>query len=448
MIYLLALYWALLPVIGKKWSWIVFLSPLLDTNFLLYAPMDYGPSLFQFFFISLALGALFRYLVDFDLKYYRLVWFFTGCLLAQKLTALPVALAIIFITAAFALRFLWKSGGQFRLAPVIVPYGIIPATLFLTPLAPHLLYFYLAGLDNLFTMTESGDRVPYLAALLSNFLNVYHIFDGTRWYQQITHEVLERSPMVLFISGLATMLASVIICLVSGCAKKLRLAAIASTGLFILAFLLFPVFGGLNRPWHFFILTPLFACGFIISTAVLLTFFKNRRKKPALWFRAGIVVCLIAGVGMGVIHGSGVLERIVQKKGVCVTSPAITDVYESLKATGIRKIFGVNYAIAYPVYVMSKGQIRVDELAWTDLSEEKIDEMLNTVDANPEVAIVYRLCGHKEESADWVSWLNHEPQVFDLIERVEAESDGLDIQVISDEKATDYILIHRPGQTP
>ena len=151
---------------------------------------------------------------------------------------------------------------------------------------------------------------------------------------------------------------------------------------------------------------------------------------------------------MGVSHGFGVLERIVQKKGVCVTSPAITDVYESLKATGIRKIFGVNYAIAYPVYVMSKGQIRVDELAWTDLSEEKIDEMLNTVNANPEVAIVYRLCGHKEESADWVSWLNHEPQVFDLIERVEAESDGLDIQVISDERATDYTLIHRPGEAP
>ena len=448
MAYLLALYWALLPVVGKRWAWVVFLSPLLDTNFLLFAPMDYGPSLFQFIFISLALGALFRYVVNFELKHYRLVWFFTGCLLAQKLTAIPIAVAIIVITIAFAARSVWKSAGQIRLSSVIKSYGIIPSLLFLIPMAPHLLYFYLSGFANLFSMTADGVRHPYFAALIGNSVNFHTMFDGTRWYQQITFEALERLPPVLFISGLATMLASVAICFTYGCRKKLGMPAIASTGVFILGFLLYPAFGGLNRPWHFFILTPLFACGFIISIAVLVTSFENRWAKFAVWFRGTIIVCLISGVGFSATHGFEILQKIENKKGVCVTSPAITDVYESLRAAGIKKIFGINYSIANPVYVLSKGSIRTDELAWTDLSEVKIDEMLETLKEDSEVAMVYRLCGHKEESTKWISWLNHEPQIFELIKRVDSENSGLDIQVISDERATDFVLIRNlPGDS-
>jgi len=446
MIYLLALYWALLPVVGKRWAWVVFMSPLLDTNFLLFAPMDYGPSLFQFIFISLALGALFRYLVKFELRYYRLVWFFTGCVLAQKLTAIPIAVAIILITMAFAIRFLWKSEDSIRLSSLIKSYGIIPSLLFLIPMIPHLLYFYLSGFENLLTMTADGVRDPYFAALLSNVINFSTMFDGTRWYQQITLEGLERCPPVLFISGLVTMLVSVAVCFKYGCRKKLSMPAIATTGLFFLGFLLFPVFGGLNRPWHFFILTPLFACGFIISIAVLLTCVENRWKNLAVWFRGGIVVCLVSGAGISATHGFGILQKIENKKGVCITSPAITDVYENLRAANITKIFGINYAIAYPVYVLSKGSIRADELAWTDLTNEKIDEMLDRVKENSEVAIVYRSCGHKEESAKWISWLNHEPQIFELIKRVDSETPRLDIQIISDERAADFVLIRNiPG---
>lgn len=448
MTYLLALYWALLPVVGKRWAWVVFMSPLLDTNFLLFAPMDYGPSLFQFVFISLALGALFRYLVNFELKYYRLVWFFTGCLLAQKLTAIPIAVAIIFITMAFTIRFLWKSAGQIRWPSIIKSYGIIPSLLFLIPMVPHLIYFYLAGFANLFSMTADGVRDPYFAALLSNVISISTMFDGTRWYQHIALEALERFPPVLFISGLATMLASVAVCLTFGCRKELRLPAFASTGLFFLAFLLFPVFAGLNRPWHFFILTPLFACGFIISIAVLLTCFENRWKSFAAWFRWVIVVCLVSGAAISVAHGFEVLQKIENRKGVCITSPAITDVYENLRATDTRKIYGINYAIAYPVYVLSKGSIRADELAWTDLSKEKIDEMLGTVKENSDVAIVYRLCGHKEESAKWVSWLNHEPQVFDLIKQVDSELPSLDIQIIDGGRATEFVLIRKSPVDP
>jgi hypothetical protein len=105
------------------------------------------------------------------------------------------------------------------------------------------------------------------------------MFDGTRWYQMITHEVLEKSPLVLFITGLAPMLASVTICFMYGSSERFRLPAFASASLFFLSFLVFPLFGGLNRPWHFFILTPLFACGFIISIAVFLKFFRKQMEE-------------------------------------------------------------------------------------------------------------------------------------------------------------------------
>lgn len=79
MAYLLALYWALIPAIGKNWACLAFTAPLFDTNFQLTAPMDTGPSLSQYIFISLALGSLFRYLSGARLTHYWLTWFFCGC---------------------------------------------------------------------------------------------------------------------------------------------------------------------------------------------------------------------------------------------------------------------------------------------------------------------------------------------------------------------------------
>ena len=107
MVYLIALYWAILPIAGRKWAWLVFASPFVDTNFLITAPMDTGPSLFQYIFISLTLGVLFRYLSSSDMKYYRMIWFFTGCVLAQKLTSIPVVIAFIILTGIL-------SFGRFR----------------------------------------------------------------------------------------------------------------------------------------------------------------------------------------------------------------------------------------------------------------------------------------------------------------------------------------------
>jgi hypothetical protein len=62
---------------------------------------------------------------------------------------------------------------------------------------------------------------------------------------------------------------------------------------------------------------------------------------------------------------------------------------------------------------------------------------------DPELAMVYRLCSDEGESAERVSWLNHEPGIYELIKRVESEKPGLDVQMISDERGTDYVLVRK-----
>jgi hypothetical protein len=444
-IYLLALYWALLPAIGR-WAWVVFASPLLDTNFLLIAPMDFGPSLFQFISISLAMGALFRYLGDRDRAYYRLIWFFSGCVLAQKLTAVPVVLSLMAVAIAFSCKPFWKFVGGHRWPAAVKAYGIVPAILFLIPLVPHLLYFWRSGFTDLFSMTTDGVRSPYFAALAENFKYVSTMFDGADWHQRIALDDTASAslPPVLFICVLALMLASAVIYFTSVREKRLGTHAIVSTVLMLGSFVLFPVFRGLNRPWHFWILTPAFACCFIISSAACLSFLANRWRKSAVYFQITFGVCLALGVASSAAHGLGVLRKIDHKKGACLTSPAITEVYHSLRAADIKMIYGVNYSLASPIYVLSKGTIRADELAWTDLTKDKIDEMLNRVRSDPEVGMVYRFCGCKEGDQNWIRWLNRDPQIFELIKRVEAEDSTLDVRTIRDERETRFVVIRKP----
>jgi hypothetical protein len=444
MIYLLALYWALLPVIGK-WAWVVFATPFLDTNFLLISPMDFGPSLFQFIFISLAMGALFRYLAYSAMEYYLLVWFFTGCILAQKLTAIPIAIGFIAITIAFSFRSLWKTACRFPLKTNAVSYGIVPALLFLVPMIPHLLYFWRSGFTDLFSMTADGIRGPYLDSLFRNLKYFHTMFDGVEWCRRITLDYSAPAgfPPVLFISGIVFLAASVVVVSASGREKKYGMPALAGAALFLCIFLIYPVFRGLNRPWHFFVMTPIFACCFIISFAHLLSYFANRWRRFTVCFLSLFVLCLALWIGFSTVHGLGVLRQIKSRKGVCLTSPAITDVYKALRAAGIEKIYGINYSIAFPIYVLSKGKIRAEELAWNDLTDEKIGELLDSVKENSETAMVYRFCGCKEGSRDWIRWLNREPQIFDLIERVDWERSAFDIKTVRDNRATDFVLIRK-----
>jgi hypothetical protein len=447
LVYMLALYWALLPVIGR-WAWVVFAWPCLDTNFLLFAPMDFGPSLFQCIFISLAMGALFRYLVDRDMAYYRLIWFFTGCTLAQKLTALPVVISLMSITIAFAGRSFWKSIDRHRWRRTLMSYAITPALMFLIPMIPHLVYFARSGFADLFAMTAEGVRRPYFSSLADNFKYYHTIFDGVDWAHRITLDYsapIETSP-ILFFCVFALVVVSLIIYFASGRDKKNSIHAVTSFGLIVLGFLIYPLFGGLGRPWHYFILTPIFACCLILSTAACLSYLESRWPKFAAHFRSIFALCLALGIAAGAAHGLKVLHYIENKKGSCFTSPAINDVYRALRAANIRMVYGVNYSIAYPIYVLSKGTISVEEMAWTDLTKEKTEELLNRARENTETAVIYRFCACKEWEQNSLNWLNRDPQIFEFINKVDSERFTLDIKNFEDKRETKFVLIRRAQQ--
>ena len=449
MIYLLALYWALLPAIGR-WSWLVFASPFLDTNFLLVAPMDYGPSLFQYTFISLAMGALFRYLADSDMKYYRLIWFFTGCILAQKLTAIPIVISLIAITIVISCRAFWRTAVNHQLRAAAKSYVIIPSLLFLIPMIPHFLYFWRSGLRDLLTMTADGARFPYFGSLMDNFKYFSTMFDGSDWCQRITldYSTPAKLPPVLFVFVLVVMAASLVIYFTSGSEKRHCMPAIVSIALLLGNFLIYPVFRGLYRPWHFFVLTPLFACCGILSCANCLSYLANRWRKFAVYIQCVVALFLTLCVTFGAARGFEVLRWIESRKGVCLTSPAITEAYEALKAANVKMIYGLSYSIAQPIYVLSKGTIRVEELGFTDLTKEKIDELLKNVRENSEAAIVYRFCGCKEGDPNWIRWLNRDPPIVEFIRRVDSEHSSLDIKTIRDGRKTDFVLIRKSRKHP
>ncbi len=441
---LLALRWALSPAIAR-WAWIVFAWPLLDANFLLVAPMDFGPSLFQCIFISLAMGALFRYLDNPDGTYFRMIWFFSGCVLAQKLTAIPVVISLVAMTIVVSWKPFWKSAGENGWPAAIKSYGIVPASALLIPMIPHLLYFWKSGLTDFLSMTGDGVRGPYFASLVGNFKYVRSMFDGADWYQRITLDSPAPAgvPPVLFYCVLGLMLVSVVIFFASTREKKLGMHAAVSAALFLGSFLMLPAFKGLNRPWHFWILTPMFACCFILSGATCLSFLANRWRKSAIYVQGVFAACLALGIAYSAVYSFGILGKIDHRKGVCLTSPAITKAHGALRAANIKRIYGVNYSIAYPVYVLSKGAIRAEELAWTDLTKEKIEEMLNRVRLDPKMGMVYRFCGCKEGDQDWIRWLNRDPQIFDLMKRLESESATLDIDTIKDERETRFVIVRK-----
>jgi hypothetical protein len=100
---------------------------------------------------------------------------------------------------------------------------------------------------------------------------------------------------------------------------------------------------------------------------------------------------------------------------VCITSPAVNDLYSALNASKVKIGYAINYSIAGPVYVLSEGVIRLEDLAWTALTQEKMNEMFRTIQADSGTGIVYRYCGCEEGDTDWIKWLNRSPEIFGFI---------------------------------
>jgi hypothetical protein len=440
-LHLAALYWALIPAVGKKWACLVFAAPLMDTNFLLTAPMDAGPNLFQYLFLNLALGATLRYLAGSQPRHYWLAGFFSGCVLAQKLTSAPLVLGfavILLLLAARDFRTRMRTHGA---GSALVIFLAIPAAAFLIPLIPHLTYLFRSGLGDLFSMQATGPRPPFLTVLGDNFSYFRAMFDGIDWYRRIA---LDSRPMATpfpIWSTLGLVLMAFALALAFRNGKKGKHFASICIGLFIAGFLLFPFFKELNRPWHLYALTPIFTAAWVAAFVQIFDRFASRSGRWRLGAHTAGFILLAACVAPGIIHGLGMLRRIDAYKGMSITSPAIYDVYQAMQRQNLQEIHAVNYSLDTPIYVLSKGSIRVEDLTWTELTAAKIEELLGKIQANPQSGILYRYCGSREWDPEWMKWLNRETEIQRLNAMAERLHPQIQIVRCADKRQTEFVLI-------
>ena len=442
MLYLLAIYWALLPAIGKKWAWVAFVVPLVDTNFLVTVPMDMGPTLFQNIFVSLILGALFRYVCHHELKHYRRIWFFNGCLLAQKLTAIPIVISFAVLTICLALRYHRALIFSKPLKGAVLRLVLAPAVLFLIPMIPYFVYLYKSGLEPLFSATADAARAPYLQAITDNFSFFRNMFDGTDWYQRITlNSIPTVSPPLIFQWGLAAIPVSILLFLIARKHRDYEPFALIAAGLGAAGFLLMPAFRGLDRPWHFYILSPLLLTACAAATVHVLS--QSARRFGRFRIHAGVILAAgcLTGIGLSAVRGMALVRRMEDNKGICLTSAAINEAYAAIQAAHVKSVYAVNYSLAYPIYVLSNGSLKVEEFCWKDLTQERIDELFAKLKSDPDGAILYRYCGCKTGEASWIQYLNKDPQISDFIKRVNQESRGLNHTSLKDAYQTEFVVL-------
>jgi hypothetical protein len=356
-------------------------------------------------------------------------------------------IGIIILTGILSFRRFWQATAAHQAWPAIKSFYVIPGLYFLIPMIPHLFYFYKRGFSALYVATADGVRGPYFPSLSQNFSFFRSMFDGANWYLRITLEKIAVTPPPIFaLSLLVALASSLTLYLVFNTEKEYGKYAVICMVLCIGSFLLYPVFRGLDRPWHFYILTPILIGGSIIAIAHCLSFATNRRKGFAGFVLILFAAGLVSNIAFGTTHGMEMLRRIESRKGACITSPALYDVFRAMKSANLRKIYVINYSLAYPIYVLSGGNIQVEDLYWADLTQQRMDEWFEKLRSNPGIGIAYRYCSCMEGDPSWLSWMNREPQIYEFIKRLEVERATLNVMSIKDDRQTEFVVISQSGK--
>lgn len=117
--------------------------------------------------------------------------------------------------------------------------------------------------------------------------------NGTAWFQSLTTKSLSTmGPSAYTIWGFCVMIASFLILLIPQTDRKAAKCAAACIGVGAFSFTAMPAFRGLNRPWHFFILEPLFLAGSVTATIHVLSFIADwsGKYRKAIGPILGVVV--------------------------------------------------------------------------------------------------------------------------------------------------------------
>lgn len=397
MLYLFSLWWALSAAVPRHFSLMVFLVPMLDPNFLVYAPMDYGPFLMQAIATAMAVGCLGRYITTSDRAYVFLSFLAAGMILAQKLTALPILISYLAALTVFAY-------------PTLVYFNrkqiLLMMILFTVPLIPHLVYFGKSGVTDLITMTRPDRNLPYFAKLKADFLFFMKSFDGVDWVNRLTGKELHPRPPAA--TGYAGVIV-VVIGSINNLFVKDRTISERRIGwmylfLLIAGFISFAFFKGLDRPWHYHLLRPLFMLAVFHSIFLL---YRYGIQKYSTVLVYGTACLLLLGVLVpAVANGWKLLELQEQEKGFVLTSLGLYHLERELESRGARKVFCLNYSLCNPLYVLSGGRLTVVDMTWAKFSDALLSRTFEDTYHGKDTFIVYRHSYYKEWDQDWIRWLN------------------------------------------
>jgi hypothetical protein len=161
--------------------------------------------------------------------------------------------------------------------------------------------------------------------------------------------------------------------------------------------------GGLNRPWHFFILHPAFVLGVSVTAymAVIL-FFAKFNFFVSIW----VVASWIGLIGQGVVLSWTGLSLIQNVHGVNLTSPGLYAVRDFLINHQASRVICVSYSICHPLYALTEGKILTIDAAFDPLSLASWSWMQEFL-KQPNTCIIYRRSiSTAYTQGDWLKWLN------------------------------------------
>lgn len=430
MIYLMCLYWALRVIVGKSLALLVFLIPVFDSKFLLYAPFDYGPFLYQLIFISLSLGGMFRFFINKDIKWWFFANFMIGSILAQKITSLPVFVALFLINNLYYLKLNIKNIFSVRVLQDIV--GSV--FLFMLSLAPNIFYFYKYGFSDFIGITADPEKinfVTYWPKLKEIFKIFLASFDGVFWARGSTL-VKEINP-ILPVFGYTSFL-TILITLIYSFKKKLKKSYLwLAFSVFLLSLLLFTLVRGLTRSHHYFVLQPIWMSLFIIACSYIYRSLDLKRAKLILLLSVVIPIFFMT------INSSFLLIQIYRYKGAALSSMAIDNVVKSMSALSAKKVYGLNFSISSQIYFLSNGVIKGENLTWTPLNKDQLSVYIDKVKNDPGSYLVARRATNYDWSKDWMEYLNRDVELNDLI--TYPEKYGVKTTVFSDNRGTSFYII-------
>lgn len=343
---LLTLRWALIPLVGTRWSRMALAATWFVPAMFAYGPTDQGPFLLASILAAGATGSLLRWGETAQQRWLALGVLSASLMVYDKLTALPVALAIV-VPGLFLRPFreTWSR---------LVSWPVVLAAL--VPLVPWVLFFARHGFDETLAYA-SGPGEPLRSRLTHWPL----------WLSQSlasTHMVAlppGTPPLSLWLPYAA--LAGGGLVLVSGWLRltsrtpQWRQATLSalSLGLAWVGFALVP---GLYRPWHFFPLVPLL----ITALAAAVPVSVNALASRAL--RILPLAVLATVLTHDLLQAQRALWRLKEPEGSAITSPALYQLRDALYEQRASRLVCLNYSLCNPLYVLLGGKVELWDLTW------------------------------------------------------------------------------------